>query len=284
MKEVTSNTFLIPNDLPGMWFGVDYHCVLYRGCQLGCVYCSENNQISHEKYDGVSVKVNIEEVLPKELARSPGSLIGFGSMTESYPMEEKELKITEKALNIILKNNNPVHITTKSDVILRDISLLNEINKKSFAGVAVSVMCDDELSKILEPGVPSSSRRFEVLKQLSSSGIYSGVLLMPILPLVTDTTLNLKNIAERAAEAGAKFVIPYFGVDLSSQIREYYLKFLNKYYFGYDALYNDMYVNTEFCQVPRYEFIKESFIDICNDLNLEYNMLKLKHFNIKNKN
>ncbi|MDF2685742.1 MAG: radical protein [Clostridia bacterium] len=283
MKEVTSNTFLVPNDLPGMWFGVDYHCVLYRGCQLGCVYCTENKQKSNEKYDGVSAKINITEVLPKELARSPGAMIGFGSMTESYPAEEKELNLTEKALEIILKSNNSIHITTKSDVILRDISLLTEINKKSFSGVAVSIMCDDELSKILEPGVPSSSRRFDVIRQLSSAGIYTGVLLMPILPLVTDTTINLKYIAKRAAEAGAKFVIPYFGVDLSSQIREYYLNFLNKYYYGYDSLYNEMYVNTDFCQIPRYEFFKEMFIDICNDLNLEYNMLKLKHFKYKEK-
>lgn len=280
MKEVTSDTFLIPNEIPGMWFGVDYHCALYRGCQFGCIFCTENNQRSLGKYDGVSAKVNIEEILPKELARSPGALIGFGSMTEVYPLEEKELCLTEKALNIILNHNNPVHITTKSDMILRDIYLLSEINNKSFAGVAVSIICDDELSEILEPGVPSSSRRFDVLRHLSLAGIYAGVLIMPILPFVTDTTRNLSNIVEKAQEAGAKFVIPYFGVDLSPQVREYYLNFLNKYYYGYDKLYNEMYGNTSFCQVPRFEFLKEKFIESCINHNLEYNMLKLKHFNI----
>lgn len=278
IKENATRNILYPNDLPAQWFGVDYHCELYSGCEYKCIYCPENNDFYNINIGKISAKINIEKFLSDEISRLQDRMIGFGYKTEHYMPFEESIKNTQTALRVIYNYKNPIHITTKSDLILRDLPLISQINKRSFAGVAVSVMCEDGENEIFEPGVVSTTRRFEVLGQLKNAGIYCGILVMPILPFVTDSSKTILRLIEMASEYGADFAIPYFGVDLNQNIRSFYYSKIEKYYHGFTEMYKEAYGNASFCKTPRFNYLKEVFFSACENAGLEYNMQKLKHF------
>ncbi|XTR36746.1 radical SAM protein [Paraclostridium tenue] len=131
-------------------------------------------------------------------------------MSDPYnPFEEKYL-LTRQSLKLLDEHRFGIAITTKSDLIVRDIDILKRIQKHSPTLVKITITTfDDELCKKIEPNVSTTSDRFKALKKLSDNNIYSGVLLMPILPFINDTEENIRNIIKRAYECGAKFIFSY---------------------------------------------------------------------------
>ncbi|MDZ4957446.1 radical SAM protein, partial [Clostridium perfringens] len=116
-----------------------------------------------------------------------------------------------------------VAIATKSDLITRDIDILKRIKEHSPVLCKITITtADDELCKKIEPNVVVTSKRFEAIKKLADEGIYTGILLMPILPFINDTEENIINIVRLAKENGAKFIYPAFGVTLRSNQRDYF--------------------------------------------------------------
>ncbi len=226
IKEIQAKTLLARVKGPEDWFGLYYNMNLYRGCQHQCIYCdsrSECYQIEDFEHD-VLVKANAIELLRRELAgkRVVGT-IGTGSMNDPYMPLEKEIRLTRGALEIIAEAGFPVHVITKSDLVLRDGDLLAEISRKSYAAVTFTVTtAEDALSKRLEPGAPVSSRRLQALQTLSQGGLLAGVALMPVLPFIEDTEENIRAIVQLAYAAGAKYILPAFGVTLRDRQRQYY--------------------------------------------------------------
>lgn len=103
-------------------FGISYNMNLYRGCQHGCVYCdtrSECYQVGD--ISNIRIKQNAIDLLHKEIKskRTKGT-IGTGSMNDPYMPIEKEIRLTKKALEVIATNKFPVHIITKSNLVVRD--------------------------------------------------------------------------------------------------------------------------------------------------------------------
>ena len=131
-------------------------------------------------------------------------------MSDPYnPFEEKYL-LTRQSLKLLDEHRFEIAITTKSDLIVRDIDILKRIQKHSPTLVKITITTFvDELCKKIEPNVSTTSDRFKALKKLSDNNIYSGVLLMPILPFINDTEENIRNIIKRAYECGAKFIFSY---------------------------------------------------------------------------
>ena len=132
---------------------------IYLGCTHGCIYCdsrSECYQINHEFTD-IEIKEDAPKLLDIELSnkRKP-CMIGTGSMTDPYNHVEKEIQYTRQCLEVILKHHCGVGVLTKSDLILRDLDMLDKINKDSKAVVQITLTTfDDELCKKIEPTVPS---------------------------------------------------------------------------------------------------------------------------------
>ena len=144
-------------------------------------------------------------------------------MNDPYMPLEKETRLTRRALEAIAEAGFPVHVITKSDLILRDIDLLQEIARKSYAAVTFTVTtAEDALSKRLEPGAPVSSRRLAAVQALSRGGLLSGVALMPVLPFIEDTEENIRAIVQLAQAAGAKYILPAFGMTLRDRQRRYF--------------------------------------------------------------
>ena len=140
IAEIQAKTLLARVKGQDDWFGLYYNMNLYRGCQHQCIYCdsrSECYQIEAFNTD-VLVKVNAIDLLRRELAskRVVGT-IGTGSMNDPYMPLEAELRLTGRALEVIAAAGFPVHVITKSDLVLRDADLLSSIQQKTYAAVSL---------------------------------------------------------------------------------------------------------------------------------------------------
>ena len=210
---------------------------LYRGCQHGCIYCDSRSRCYHmdHRFEDVAVKANGVELLELALKRKRRPcMIGTGSMSDPYTPLEAELGLTRKALEVIERHGCGISLLTKSDLVLRDLDILSRIHRRSKAVVQMTLTTmDDELCKLIEPGVCPTSRRVEVLKEFQRAGIPTVVWLCPILPWLNDTEENIRGIVENCAGAGVKGIICFgMGVTLRDGSREHYYTQLDRKFPG----------------------------------------------------
>jgi DNA repair photolyase len=247
---------------------------LYRGCQHGCIYCdSRSTCYKLGELSDIRIKENALELLEKELkSKRVKGTIGFGSMNDPYMPVEKDVQLTRDALKLILKNKFPVHIITKSDLVLRDLDLLKEISK-TYSAISLTITTDDDnLSKIIEPAAPVSSKRFEAIRQLSESGIYTGIMLMPVLPFITDNKKNIEGIIHEGSRNGAQYILNFMGMTLREGQREYYFKKLDIHFPGLKELYMSTYGNLYGCSVLNHRELNVIFNEACQKMSLDTRM------------
>jgi DNA repair photolyase len=248
-RAIQAKTLLASSKRPDPWFGLKYTMNLYRGCQHRCIYCDSRSLCyGIEDFDGeVLVKANALELLRRELARKRiKGYIGTGSMNDPYMPIERKLRITGQALEIIARFGFPVHVLTKSDLVLRDADILQTIQQETSAVVSFTITTpDDALARQVEPGAPSSSARFAAMATLSGRGIRTGVLLMPVLPFIEDSPQAIAEIVTRAHDCGAAHVIASFGMTLRDRQREHYYRELDRRFPGlrqrYERAFGEQY-------------------------------------------
>ena len=171
---------------------------LYRGCTHGCIYCDSRSacyQIDHA-FEDVAVKRNALELLDAALrARKKPCMLATGAMCDPYLPLEKELRLTRRCLEILLNRGFGVSVLTKSDLILRDLPLLQEINRQTKAVAQMTLTTWDEtLCRIIEPNVCTTRRRVDALRALAGAGVPTAVWLCPLLPWLNDSEENLRQI------------------------------------------------------------------------------------------
>jgi len=273
VKEIEAKSLLIYNKKPSSWFGVRYYLNIYRGCTHGCIYCDTRSECYKiDNFDKeIAVKINAVELLRKELAKKRyRDTIGFGSASDPYIPLELKYELTRRSLEVANELGFPVSILTKSNLVVRDLDLLSEINERNYACVCFTITtADDKLAKKIEPGAPLPSKRFEAMSILASVGIKTGVIIMPTLPFITDTKENIKNIVEKAKKSGAVFVYPCFSMTLRDRQRSYYY---DKIGFEKAKKYHDRYRNYYSCVSPRYKELKALFLELCKKHNLSSEM------------
>jgi DNA repair photolyase len=243
IREIEAKTMLSHRKKPDSWFGVKYNINISRGCQHQCIYCDSRSECYQiEDFNDVLVKVNAIPLLRKELAskRVKGT-IGFGAMSDPYTQIERKYQLTRQALKVIAEMRYPVHMLTKSDMVLRDLDLLKQINEV-FAIVSFTLTtADDDLAAILEPHAPLPSARLRAMQTLVENGIPTGVMLMPILPFIEDTPENITAIVEAAHQHGASYILPAMALTLRDRQREYYFEKLDEHYPGLSEKYRRAY-------------------------------------------
>ena len=222
---------------------------LYRGCSHGCIYCDSRSrcyQMDHD-FEDIEVKSNGLELLEDALRRKRNKcMIGTGSMSDPYIPLEKELCYTRGALELICRHRFGATLITKSDMVLRDLDLLQEIHRKTRAVVQMTLTTwDDALCKIVEPGVCPTSRRFRVLKEFQKAGIPTVVWLTPILPYINDTMVNLQALLECCVDAGVRGILWFgAGVTLRDGNREYFYQQLDRQFPGMKEQYRKEFGNS----------------------------------------
>lgn len=275
MQTVLAKIILTKNKYPQYWFGNDYNMNLYRGCHHGCIYCDSRSECYHnDNFDCVKLKDNVLNILQDELRRKKvKGVIGIGAMSDTYNNFEKELQITRRALELIRDYHFGVSLETKSDLITRDIDLFLEIQKHQDVIVRMTITtCNDKLSQIIEPHVCVSSQRFKAIQKLSAAGIYTGILLHPVLPFITDNEENIIQIVKYAYESGAKFIHCNFGVTLRDRQREYFYQQLDQKFPGLKKKYIHYYGECYDCQSPSVQYLKTVFQRECQKYGLLYKM------------
>ncbi|HOA08145.1 MAG TPA: radical SAM protein [Spirochaetota bacterium] len=257
------------------WFGNNYNMNIYKGCCHGCIYCDSRSECYHiDNFDTVRAKENALFLIERDLkSKRKTGVIGTGAMSDPYNPFEKEYELTRGALKLIDRYGFGISIATKSDLVTRDIDLLKKIKQHSPVLVKITVTAfNDKLSRKTEPDAPASSKRFEAVKQLSDNGIFTGILMMPVLPYLEDTEENVKAILYKAHEAGAKFVFPAFGVTLRQNQREWFYSQLDIMYPGLKEKYIKEYGNSYECHSPDAKQLMMMTKNECGKLGLLYKM------------
>lgn len=224
---------------------------------MGVLYCyaiySHSYLDDKQFFNHVYYKENFCEILEKEIS-SPKwqkQIINFGSVSDSYQLAEKELGIMREVLKIMIKYKNPVNISTKSKLILRDLDLIGELSKVAHVNITCTITCADEIvQKIIEPHASSSIERMKTLqliKQKTNADV--GILMMPIIPYITDSYENMKAIYELADKIHLDYVVPGI-MYLRGKTKPYFLDHIKKYdyevYLKTKSLYAKGSCNTEY--------------------------------------
>jgi DNA repair photolyase len=207
----------------------------YRGCSHACSFCFARptheylNLNAGEDFERrIVVKVNAVERVRAEVRakRWAGDLIAMGTNTDPYQRCEGKYRLTRGIEEVLAEARNPFSILTKSTLILRDIEVLAEAAKRTSVHTAFSVgTVDDEVWKLSEPGTPHPRRRLEALVRLREAGIPTGVLAAPILPGISDSTVQLQALANALVEAGVHSASPIV-LHLRPGVKEEYLSWL----------------------------------------------------------
>jgi DNA repair photolyase len=275
METISAKTIITKTKKPAAWFGADYNMNIYRGCCHGCIYCdSRSDCYRNFDFDKVKVKENALQIIRDELRRKVKTgVIGTGAMSDPYnPFENKAL-LTRHSLELINAFGFGVAIDTKGVLVTRDIDILTDIKAHSPVLVKMSITtADDDLSKIIEPHTACSSERFAAIKTLSDAGIFCGLLMMPILPFINDTTENITAIVTKASAAGAKFIYPAFGLTLRQGNREYFYEQLDIHFPQLKEKYISKYRNNYVCTSPHARQLWTLFVELCKQHQLLYNM------------
>lgn len=210
VQEEHPKTILSFNQSPDVPF--DRSINAYRGCEHGCVYCfARPTHAFHDLSPGLDfetklfAKPNAAELLRETLSkpRYVPRPIALGTNTDPYQPIERDYRITRAILEVCLETRHPVTITTKSDRVLRDLGLLEEMAREKLVAVAISVTTlDPTLSGKLEPRCAAPAKRLSALSKLIESGVPAHCSISPIIPAITDEFMEA--IIERIADIGVK--------------------------------------------------------------------------------
>lgn len=257
------------------WFGCNYNMNIYKGCCHGCIYCdSRSDCYGVEDFDEVRAKENALVTIERELkSKRKTGVIGTGAMSDPYNPLEQGHRLTRGALELIEKYGFGVAVATKSDLIVRDIDVLQRIAAHAPVLLKLTVTAaDDALCRKVEPRAPLSSARFAAIRALSGAGLFTGVLLMPVLPFIEDSPENISALVRLAHESGAKFIYPAFGVTLRQNQRDFFYARLDEQFPSVRQKYAEAFGSAYGCRSPRSKELLALFREACARYGLLYQM------------
>jgi DNA repair photolyase len=227
----------------------------YRGCEFACKYCyARYTHEFMEMRDGLDferkiyVKKHSAWLLRQELKQvRVGQSIAIGTATDPYQPAERKFGITRAVMEEFARHEGlSLGLVTKSDLIVRDLDLLQKISSRNRLSVHITITTTDmNLARILEPRAPRPDLRFSAVKKLVEAGISTSVNCAPILPGITDSPKDLESVVRTAAAAKARSVaaIPLFLKPCSEKI---FIPFLQEHFPDLVPLYKERYADRAF--------------------------------------
>lgn len=206
---------------------------IYRGCSHKCSYCyalySNSYLGSTDFFNEIFVKKNIIEVLEKELRKKKDDkIINMGSVTDAYQPLEEKYGLMREVLKLMIKYNQPIIISTKSDLILRDIDLIEKLSRKTYVNIASTItVMDERIRKLIEPYSKSSIQRINMLKEIGKTNANTAIHMMPIIPYITDSIENIDKIFYLGKQINVDYILTG-SLNLRGQTRSYFLNFIRK--------------------------------------------------------
>jgi DNA repair photolyase len=238
----------------------------YRGCEFGCRYCyARYTHEFMELRDGdefenrIYAKQNIAPILRAELKKLDArGGIAIGTATDPYQPAERRFGRTREVLEVFAEDRGlSLHITTKSDLVRRDIALLQRIAQHNSISVNMTITTlDPQLARHLEPRAPRPELRLLAVRALADAGIPVGVFPNPIMPLISDQEERLDRLAAAARDHGAS----YFGggvLFLMPSARSVFFPFVAQHFPHLLKRYRERYENAAYLKGPYRESIQK---------------------------
>lgn len=204
-----ARTIIARNQSPDI--GFEQSINPYRGCEHGCIYCYARPAHAYLNLSPgldfetrLFYKPDAAALLERELAKPSYecSPIMLGANTDPYQPIERDYRVTRSILEVLARHRHPLSIITKSAMVVRDLDLLARMAKDRLVHVFVSITTlSNELKRTLEPRTASPAARLRTIRKLADAGIPVGVMVAPVIPVLTDA--ELEAIVESAADAGA---------------------------------------------------------------------------------
>ena len=235
VTEERARSILSSNESPDVPFSQSINP--YRGCEHGCVYCYARPSHAYlELSPGLDfetklyAKTNAVELLRKELSR-PGyvpSPIALGANTDCYQPLERKYRLTRGLVELLAECDHPLTIVTKSALVERDLDLLAPMAEKNLVRAFVSIgTLDRKLARRLEPRASSPQRRLDTLRVLCVAGVPCGVMVAPVIPALSDK--SIEEVLDAAAAAGAS-TAAYIIMRLPYELKEVFRDWLSVHY------------------------------------------------------
>jgi DNA repair photolyase len=223
-------SIIAKNDSPDIPF--DRSINPYRGCEHGCVYCFARPT---HAYHGLSPGLDFEtklfakpdaaQLLEAELSKPTyrPQTIQLGANTDPYQPIERTRRITREIIEVLSQFNHPVGVTTKSDLVTRDIDLLAPMADKNLAAVGISITSlDRTLARTLEPRCPRPDKRLDAVRQLTDAGIPVAVMVAPVIPGLNDHEIEAILTEARAAGAiAAEYIMLRLPLEIHDLFEEW---------------------------------------------------------------
>lgn len=209
----------------------------YRGCSHACVYCFARSSHRYLELDAgadfdqqVIVKVNVAEVLRAELAKRSWQqdLVALGTNTDPYQRAEGRYRLMPGIIDALADSGTPISILTKGTLLRRDLPLLERAAGSAPVDLSMSIaVFDDALQRSVEPGTPTTAARLATVRAAADAGFRVTVFVMPIMPWLTDSDVQLDDALARIADAGAVRVV--FGpLHLRPGAKEWFLDWIER--------------------------------------------------------
>lgn len=215
--------------------GMMYSMNPYQGCEHGCVYCYARNTHEFWGYSAgldferrIMIKKEAPTLLESQLRKKNWKAypIVMSGNTDCYQPAERQFELTRKCLKVFLKYRHPVGIITKNALILRDLDILEELNKYGLVAVNISITSlSEDTRRTLEPRTATIKRRLETVKTIASNNIPVNVMLAPIIPGINSH--EILKMAEEASNSGA-LSIGHTIVRLNGAIGEIFSDWIKK--------------------------------------------------------
>lgn len=259
---------------------------IYRGCYHACHYCYalySHQYLGDENFfETIFIKENIIEVLEKQLqAKSwKKEVINIGSVCDSYQPIEAETMLMRDVLKLMIKYQNPIIISTKSTLILRDIDLIAELANITYVSIALTInSTSNNLNNLFESNAPTCLDRFKVLKRLKETNAQVGLHMMPLIPYLSARKENIEAMFVLANKVNVDYVIVGL-LNLRSQTKQHFFTYLKdnlpEYYELIYTYYHDSKVRKEY---------KKRYYQYLNELIKKYHInLNYKRYDHEDKN
>ncbi len=269
---------------------LDYSINPYRGCEFGCRYCyarythefmaprggEPGSELSlPDAFERVIfLKQNAAWMLEQELKRvDRRMLLAIGTATDPYQPIERRARITRSILEVFARQQGfQLGIVTKSNLVVRDVDLLQEIAGLNSLTVHITITTPDAaLARKLEPRAPRPDLRFAAVRRLREKGIAAGVFCSPVMPGINDAPRQIDAMAKRASEAGALFFSanPLF---LKPCSRETYFGFLRQHFPELVPEYNKRFGKAEFAAPEYRRELSVTVKDACRRYGLRHRL------------
>jgi len=235
VTEERARSIIARNDSPDVPFEQSVNP--YRGCEHGCIYCYARPSHAYlELSPGLDfetrlfAKTNAVELLKEAISKRGyrAAPMAFGTNTDCYQPIERRYKVMRGLIEVLAACDHPLTIVTKSALIERDIDLLAPMAKKRLVKAFISITTlDHRLARTLEPRAASPRRRVDAIRALAAAGIPCGVMVAPLIPALTDKTLEA--VLEAGAQAGATMA-GWILLRLPNEVRPLFREWLSAHY------------------------------------------------------